>query len=90
MLGSSADLGQLQIDSATNGWKVAIYVAESVPSSLSGWGTPVATTGSLPAGTTKIGLKGKRGDAVLIWILDRGDGAGRASAQINEARVFSS
>ena len=88
-LSTTADLGQLQIDSTTNGWKVAVYVADSVPSSLAGWGDPVKTTGPLAPGTTKVDLKGKRGDAVLVWVLDRGDGAGRASAEIAEARVTS-
>jgi hypothetical protein len=32
-------------------------------------------------------LGGRRGGAVLIWILDRGDAAGRAPAAISEVRV---
>ncbi|MCU1485390.1 MAG: hypothetical protein JWN67_2136, partial [Actinomycetia bacterium] len=88
-LASATKLGQLQIDSPTNGWKVAIYVADSAPATLAGWGSPVTTKSGIPAGTTKLDLGGKRGGAVLIWILDRGDGAGPSSAQISEARVLS-
>jgi hypothetical protein len=87
-LGTSARLGQLQIQSPTNDWKVAIYVADSVPTSFDGWGDPVVTKAGMPAGTNKLDLGGKRGKAVLIWILDRGDGTGRAAAQIDEARVL--
>jgi serine/threonine-protein kinase len=88
-LASAADLQQLQIDSPTNDWKVQIYVAGGSPTSLADWGSPVATK-TLPRGTNEIGLKGKKGDAVLIWILDRGDGPGRASAEIDEARLTGS
>jgi hypothetical protein len=88
-LASTADLQELQLDSPTNDWKVEIYVADGSPASLAAWGSPVATK-TLPKGSNKIGLKGTKGNAVLIWILDRGDGAGRASAEIDEARVTGS
>jgi serine/threonine-protein kinase len=86
-LGRSADLGQLELDSPTNDWKIEVFVADGAPTSLDAWGTPVATK-TLPRGTSSVGLKGRKGSAVLIWIVDRGDGAGRAAAEIDEARVL--
>jgi hypothetical protein len=86
-LSATATLEELQLDSPTNGWRIAVYVADSVPSSLAGWGAPVTTTGGLKTGTSKIDLHGRRGDAVLVWILDRGDAPGRTGALIDEARV---
>ena len=86
-LGSVSDLGRLEIESPTNDWKAEIYVAESPQGSLDGWGDPVATTDGLSSGSHEIDLKGRSGGAVLIWILDRGDAAGRASAEIAEVRV---
>jgi tRNA A-37 threonylcarbamoyl transferase component Bud32 len=88
-LGSSAALQQLQIDSQTNNWKFQVYVATGVPSSFAGWGSAVFTSGLVPRGNNfKVELKGARGDHVLVWILDRGDGPGRASAEIDEARLY--
>ena len=88
-LAATADLQKLQIDSPTNAWKVQIYVADGNPTSLAQWGSPVASK-TLQRGSSSIGLKGTKGNAVLIWILDRGDGAGRAAVEIDEARVTAS
>jgi tRNA A-37 threonylcarbamoyl transferase component Bud32 len=86
-LSATATLDELQLDSPTNDWRIAVYVADGVPGSLAGWGDPVTTTKGLAAGTSTISLEGKRGSAVLVWILDRGDAQGRAGAEISEARV---
>ncbi|HJR26381.1 MAG TPA: hypothetical protein VJ804_12970, partial [Acidimicrobiales bacterium] len=81
------DLEQLEIDSPTNDWIVAVYVADSPQTTLEGWGEPITITDPLPDGTNEIDLEGRRGGAVLIWILNRGDEPGRAPATIVEARV---
>jgi tRNA A-37 threonylcarbamoyl transferase component Bud32 len=83
-----ASLDRLELQSPTNDWRVVIYVADAAAHDLAGWGDPVATSGSLPAGTNTIDLHGARGAAVLIWIVDRGDGSGRAPAEIQEARLL--
>jgi hypothetical protein len=86
-LASVQELTELQVDSPTNGWRAEVYVAGSDPGNLGGWGEPVATTDSLPAGTSSISLGDTEGGAVLIWITDRGDATGRAPAEIAEVRV---
>jgi tRNA A-37 threonylcarbamoyl transferase component Bud32 len=86
-LESVQELTELQVDSPTNGWRAQIYVARSDPGNLAGWGDPVATTESLPAGPNTIGLGDTDGGAVLIWITDRGDAEGRSAAEIAEVRV---
>ena len=82
-----ASLDRLELDSPTNDWRIAVYVADAAPPSLEGWGEPVTTTDGLPRGTNRVDLEGRRGGAVLVWILDRGDASGRAPAEITEARV---
>ena len=87
-LGSAASLDSLELQSPTNDWSVAIYVADAPGDNLAAWGAPVATSDGLPSGTNTIDLQGARGAAVLVWILDRGDAPGRASAEIQEARLL--
>ncbi len=87
-LDSPAEFARLELDSPTNDWRVQVYVASAVPSSLAGWGDPVVTTEGLPAGSSTIDLGGVSGGAVLVWIVDRGDAPGRAPAEIQEARLF--
>ncbi len=83
-LDGTHDLSRLEVVSPTNDWTVAVYVADSPKANLGEWGDPVATREHLGAGTNEIDLDGRRGGAVLVWILDRGDGAGRAAAELRE------
>jgi serine/threonine-protein kinase len=85
-LDSAADLGTLEIDSPTNDWRARIYVADAPKGTLAEWGEPVASEprGFTP-GQTSVDLDGRRGAAVLIWILDTGDTNGRV--EISEASV---
>lgn len=87
-LDAEATLESLELESPTNGWRAEIYVAASPADELGGWGEPVASTDGLPSGTNTIDLGEAKGTAVLIWILDRGDAAGRAPAEIQEARLL--
>jgi hypothetical protein len=89
-LGTAREIDRLEMDSPTNDWRVAVYVADAPAADLAGWGEPVATSAGIPAGTSTIDLDGARGSAVLIWILDRGDASGRAAAEIQEARLLGS
>ena len=85
---SAAELERLELQSPTNDWGAIIYVAAAPSDTLEGWGEPVANRRGLPAGANTIDLKGQRGAAVLIWIVDRGDAPGPAPAQIQEAQVI--
>jgi serine/threonine-protein kinase len=87
-LDAGATLDTLELHSPTNAWRAVIYVADAPADSLAGWGDPVTTTEPLAAGTSNIDLGGAHGAALLVWIIDRGDEAGRASAAIAEARVL--
>jgi tRNA A-37 threonylcarbamoyl transferase component Bud32 len=87
-LGAAASLDRLEVDSPTNGWRAVIYVADAPADTLAGWGEPVATTEGLPGGTNTVDLQDKSGAAVLIWIVDRGDGPGRAAAEIQDVRLL--
>ena len=75
------------MDSPTNDWTLAVYVADA-PRPASASGAIRSRPGSTwrPAPTT-IDLDGRRGGAVLVWILDRGDGAGRAAAELREVSL---
>ena len=86
-LDGAHDIDRLKVVSPTNDWSVAIYVADAPGATLADWGEAVATREHLDAGTNEIDLGGRRGGAVLVWILDRGDGTGRASAEISELYV---
>ena len=83
-------LDELEVQSRTNDWRIVVYVASAPAADLAGWGEPVASTQGLRAGTASVDLLGARGQAVLIWIVDRGDGQGRAPAEIQEARLHGS
>jgi tRNA A-37 threonylcarbamoyl transferase component Bud32 len=87
-LDSARDLSELQIDSPTNDWTVAVYIADSPGATLAEWGDPVVTKEHLQKGTNKIALHDAHGAAVLVWILDRGDAAGRAGAELDEVRLL--
>lgn len=89
-LADASELDELQVDSPTNDWSVAIYVADAPATNLAGWGEPVTTRQHLEAGTNTIDLEGARGKAVLVWILDRGDAAGQAPAELRELRLLGS
>ncbi|HET7487921.1 MAG TPA: protein kinase [Acidimicrobiales bacterium] len=70
-LAGPADLASLHVDSATDQWAAAVYVADSPASSLAGWGQPVAQASGI-RGDADFDLAGRRGAAVLLWITDPG------------------
>jgi hypothetical protein len=73
-LESVTALRALTIDSSSSGWKASIYVADGPKSTISAWGSAVATMDG--SGTRS--LEGSRGAAVLVWITDLGP-AGRVA-----------
>jgi len=86
-LAAVKELATLEIDSPTNDWAAEVYVASDDPRTLAGWGDPVATNEHVAAGTTSFELGDRNAGAVLIWITDRGDDAGKAPAALTEVRV---
>ncbi len=73
-LAQVAELGELEVDSPTQGWAASVYVAERPAVDLSGWGDPVATREGIDGDAT-FDLAGRSGGAVLVWITDLGDGS---------------
>jgi serine/threonine-protein kinase len=75
-LKASSTLKTLKVTSATSGYAVQIYVADSPKPDLAGWGQPVTEKSGVSSGTTTFDLGGRKGAAVLIWFTNLGDGAG--------------
>jgi eukaryotic-like serine/threonine-protein kinase len=75
-LDREADLDAVTVRSPTPGWTARYYVGDGTARSLDDWGQPVAEQ-TMAAGTTSIDLGGARGRAMLVWIVDLGDGGGR-------------
>ncbi len=67
-------LKNLKVTSSSSGWAAEVLVADAVPSTRAGWGTPVATKRGIDRGTTTFDLGERTGTAVLLWITDLGQG----------------
>jgi len=78
-------LDELLLTSPTNGWSASFYVPPPEAASFDDWGAPVATLEGIEAGTVTVDLDGASGDAVLVWITNRGDSPSRAPVVIQEA-----
>ena len=65
-LDQSRQLQDLVLTSPTPQYDVSVYVANSSPSQLSGWGQPVATVSNAP-GRAVVPLHGRQGSHVLVW-----------------------
>ena len=88
-LTSAGELRRLNVASATQGWAASVYVlpsAGSLPTALSGWGDPVDQQTGIN-GDASFDLGNVRGQAVLLWITDLGDGPPRVRAEIDELSV---
>ena len=71
-LGEATELGELLVDSPTDGWSADVYVASSPAGDLAGWGEPIASQQDITAGETRFDLGGAEGSVVLLWITDPG------------------
>ena len=85
--GQPAKLHQLVLTSPTRGWTASFYVASRDPGSLDGWGDPVARLEGIVPGTVTVDLHDTSGQAVLVWITDRGDGTVKNRVTIEEAAL---
>ncbi len=70
--------------SPTQGWAADVYVADTAPSTLDGWGAPVASASDI-GGDATFDLHGTTGRVVLLWITALGDPPYRA--QIDELSI---
>jgi eukaryotic-like serine/threonine-protein kinase len=89
-LAQATKLAQLAVTSPTQGWAASVYVSDAaaVPTTLGGWGSPVAH-GSGIAGDATFDLRGRTGRHVLLWITDLGDGTPPVHAQVDELHLRS-
>ena len=71
-LDQSTEIHALEFDTPSVGWQAAVYVAESDPGSLEGWGEPAATFEESDSGTNKVTFD-ETGGAVLLWFTRAGD-----------------
>ncbi|MDQ3757222.1 MAG: hypothetical protein M3394_05180, partial [Actinomycetota bacterium] len=76
-------LRRLDVQSPTQGWAAAVYVAERPGTELADWGAPVDRKAALDAGTVSFDLDGRRGAAVLLWITDPGEANKAEVAEIS-------
>ncbi len=80
-----SQLTDLVLTSPTNDWAASFYVADHDPGTFEAWGTPVATREGIAAGSVTVDLRNTDGQAVLVWITDRGDGTADNRVTIQEA-----
>ena len=71
-LQESTEVHGLQFETPSVGWQAEVYVAESDPDSLEGWGDPVATFEESDSGTNTVTFD-ETGGAVLLWFTRAGD-----------------
>lgn len=81
------ELDQLVLTSPTQDWSASFYVAGSDPGSFEAWGQPVEQLTGIGAGRVTVDLQGTDGQAVLIWITDRGDGSAENRVTIQDATL---
>jgi eukaryotic-like serine/threonine-protein kinase len=71
-LDQPAEIHGLEFDTPSAGWLAEVYVADSDPGSLEGWGDPVATFEESDSGTNTVTFDAT-GGAVLLWFTRAGD-----------------
>jgi serine/threonine-protein kinase len=71
-LNQPTEIQALEFDTPSVGWQAEVYVADSDPGNLEGWGEPVATFEESDAGTNSVTFD-RTGGAVLLWFTRAGD-----------------
>jgi hypothetical protein len=71
-LDQSTEMHALEFDTPSVGWQAEVYVADSNPGGLEGWGDPVATFEENDSGTNTVTFDAT-GGAVLLWFTRAGD-----------------
>lgn len=82
------EIKSVEIDSATTGWSMEIYVGNSFGDVPSEWGDPTASITSASGTFTETFEDGKpKGSRVLLWITDHGSTDGRYLFRLNEVTI---
>lgn len=85
----SPRLGRLVVHSPTQDWSASVYVADDEPTSLAGWGPPVAQQSAIN-GDAAFSLSGRQGHRVLVWITRLGRDGPPFTVQVNDVEVMTS
>ena len=80
-------LAELGSTSPTNDWTATFYVADRDPGPSTRWGEPVTTARASTRAPPRSTSRDATGQAVLVWITDRGDGTPDASVEIGDAAL---
>ena len=82
------EIAEIEINSATTGWSMDIFVGESFGDVPAEWGDPAASITSA-SGTVKetFGEAEPEGSKVLLWITDHGSTDGRYLFRLNEVII---
>ncbi len=68
---ASVPLGQLDLVTDHGGWSADIYLTDGErPTTLTGWGEPVARVDDAPEGAVKVDLGDRAGRSVLVWFTE--------------------
>jgi serine/threonine-protein kinase len=67
-LENPADISKIEIASPSVGWKGEVYVADSPPEDLSGWGDPVVSIEGDGTNPLQLQFDSRSAGAVLVWI----------------------
>jgi hypothetical protein len=91
-LAETASVAQVDIETASEGWAVEIYVADEPASNLDGWGSPVGQLSDGTAGTNSVELdQPTEGRAVLLWfthVSRQANDRGQYQMDVAEVRVL--
>jgi serine/threonine-protein kinase len=79
--GGGHQLGRLRVASPNQGWAASVYVADTAPDTIEGWGEPVTRAEGLTGGA-EFDLQGREGGAVLLWITEPGAGNRASIAEV--------
>ena len=71
-LSQPTEIQALEFDTPSVGWQAEVYVADSDPGDLEGWGEPIATFQESDSGTNRVTFD-RTGGAVLLWFTRAGD-----------------
>ena len=72
LVSDNRPLRRLDVQSPTDDWAAAVYVADRPGAELADWGAPVDRETAIDGRTVTFDLGGRRGGAVLVWITDPG------------------
>ena len=84
-LAEPARMDELTITSDGDGWAASVYISDTTPTSLGGWGSALMVATGLDRDVTL--RPATRGASLLIWITDLGTGGSSFRLTIHEVTI---